>query len=230
MQMLNEDEADGVAGATEARDVGDTEAARVKAESILAKDRATVNEIAWAWVTLLDLQAGNEIQSGEARYRKILFAKEEIENLGLLKTDEVGFPVRKYNGVPVSGMNDRADIKGLVSVRSVREAMTFAGGKWPVIAIPTAEVAAIVKHSTTEPRQPFAYMFERAIDGLRKAGVPIVRAAVWDELKKLALNEEGPFLGVEGNEIQYTDINGKKAGYKQEAFRGWWRRHKGEYA
>ncbi|MFL9987246.1 hypothetical protein [Paraburkholderia sediminicola] len=227
--MNNDNDVGELADAREGDDIGDVESARRNATKILSLERATPADIAWAWVTLLDIEAGNDITPGEARYRKILFAQEEIDKIGLLKTDEGGFPVRKYKGVPVSGMGDQAADVGLVAVSSVRDAMLAASAKWPTADVTAGAVVASMGNSTSEPRHPFAYMFERAINTVKNAGMSIERAAVWDELKKLALDEQGPFLGVEGSEIQYTDANGKKVGYNQEAFRGWWRRHKHEY-
>ncbi|WP_321894559.1 hypothetical protein [Paraburkholderia heleia] len=216
--MQNEDDAEGVAGAAEASDVGDALAARTKAESILARDRATVDEIAWAWITLRDLERGSGLTSGEARYRKILFAKEEIEKLGLLRTDEAGFPVRKYGGVPVSGMNDRAESQGLVSVSGVREAMLAAGGIWPT----ANESAASDQDSTLTNRtggrgNMLDYITERAIQNVRS--VDWMR--VYDEIARLANAKEGPFkdgLSQPGC-VKYKDPSGETREFTREAVR-----------
>jgi hypothetical protein len=223
MQMRNEDDADRVADAIEAPDVGDAVAAKKNAEAILARDRATVEEIAWAWVTLRDLDADNGITSGEARYRKILFAQEEIEKLGLLKTDEAGFPVRKYSGVPVSGMNDGVVVRGLVSVSAVRDAFTAGGVSWPgPRTLPVAGADAgtrSVVNTTGGRRHQLDHVIDRVIEQIRGAGGIADVAAVWNELKELALNADKPFTGMVGNDLEYTSGEGEKVLYTRDALR-----------
>lgn len=229
--MQNEDDAEGVAGAIEAPDVGDAQAARRKAESILAQDRATVDEIAWAWVTLRDLEAGNGITSGEARYRKILFAKEAIEKLSLLKTDEAGFPVRKYSGVPVSGMNDRAGVQGLVSVHAVRDALTAGGVSWPGVATAPAPTQSIPMGNVTGGnRSPREYLFEKAISNLKERGINVEFASLWDELRSMTRNKEaGEFFKETKSELFYEDDNYETRTYKRDSFGKWWRNNKSKY-
>ncbi|OUL68685.1 hypothetical protein [Paraburkholderia hospita] len=231
MQMRNEDDADGVAGAIEAPDVGDAAAAKKKAEAILARDRATVNEIAWAWVTLRDLEAGNGIASGEARYRKILFAQEEIEKLDLLKTDEAGFPVRKYNGVPVSGMNDRASVQGLVSVHSVRDAFSAGGVSWPGVAgLPSPAQPIPMGNVTGGNRSPREYLFEKAISNLKARGINVEFASLWEELRSMTRNKEaGEFFKETKSELFYEDDNYETRTYKRDSFGKWWRNNKSKY-
>lgn len=228
MQMRSEDEADRVAGAIEAPDVGDTEAAKKKAGEILARDRATVDDIAWAWVTLLDLEIGNGLTSGEARYRKILFAKEEIEKLGLLKTDEAGFPVRKYIGVPVSGMNDGAIVRGLVSVPSVRDAFMTGGVSWPGVnaAITPAQPAPMGNRISSFDRD---YLIKKAIETLKQRGIPIDRYSLWDELSNMANNETGCLLSASGGVIHYRSDdpeNPENVAWLEETFARYWARNK----
>lgn len=228
--MRNEDETDRIADAIEAPDVGDTEAAKKKAGEILTRARATVEEIAWAWVTLRDLDAGNGITSGEARYRKILFAQEEIEKLGLLKTNEAGFPVRKYNGVAVSGMNDGAIVRGLVSIPAVRDAFTASGVSWPGVAMASVLWQTVPMGNDTSAYR-FAYLIKRAITNLQRSEISVDKNSIWDELVRLANDEAGVFLSAADNVIYYRsdDDGNKNKKYKREAFTKYWSRNKSKY-
>jgi hypothetical protein len=226
---MNDDDFGELANAREADDIGDVEAARRNAIKILSLARGTPGDIAWAWVTLLDVEAGNGITPGEARYRKILFAQEEIDKLGLLKTDEAGFPVRKYKGVPVSGTDDRGAGMGMVAVSSVREAMILAGAKWPNVpgpsqAHPTNESVAV--NSRLNKRYSIDYVIEMAI---KNAGTA-EHAPVWDELCRLAIANVGIFHQGKSHEHQprWKDENGDMVDYSREALRGKLRRWRGK--
>lgn len=213
--MKDENNVDELAGAVEADDIGDIGAARRKASQIISSQRETAANIAWAWVTLLDIDAGNDITPGEARYIKILSAQEEISKLGLLKTDEAGFPVRKYKGVPVSGMGDRGADIGMVAVSSVREAMLLAGAKWPNLQASAVLPSAQIIVNSTVDRHDLDHVIEKAIRLIRGRGDTPGKAAIWNELKEMALAGGKPFSGMAGNQLEYTDGNGKKVKYRR---------------
>lgn len=217
--MNNDNDIGELADAREGDDVGDVDAARRNATKILSIERATPADIAWAWVTLLDIEAGNDITPGEGRYRKILFAQEEIDKLGLLKTDEAGFPVRKYKGVPVSGMGDRSADIGMVAVSSVRDAMLAAGAKWPSVDTGGGSAATPMGNDTGGKRHYLAHVFERAIKNI---GGDTELAAVWNELKEMSLNGRAPLLvSDDKRKLKYTDANGDDAYYNYRALEKW---------
>lgn len=210
--MRNEDNADGVEG-TEAPDFGDAAATKKKAEAILEKDRATADEIAWAWVTLLDLQAGNDITPREARYRTILFAREWIQALSVSEGSTNATPTRELRGVTVKPLPG-----SLIEVDAVRKAAQRQGRPWPGVA---AELDASPQRSaglvvnTTAERHDLDHVIEKAIRLIKDRGDVPRKAAIWNELKEMALAGDTPFSGMAENRLEYTDGNGKKAQYQR---------------
>jgi len=218
MQMRNEDDAEGVAGAIESPDVGDAVAAMKKAEAILARDRATVDEIAWAWCTLLDVRAGNDITPREARYQSILSAKEWIEGLGLSSGVANAVPSRARKGVTVRP--SRASAVSDVSVDAVRNAAIRQGNEWPEITRESAPAASTPMGNETGGRRHYlAHVFERAIKNING---DTELAAVWNELKEMSLNGSPPLLvSDDAGKLKYIDANGDKTYYNYRALEKW---------
>jgi hypothetical protein len=216
---MNEDDFGELANAREADDIGDADAARQKAELILNADRATVDEIAWAWCTLLDVRAGNDITPREARYQSILSAKEWIEGLGLSSGVANAVPPRARRGV--AGHPLRASAVSDVSVDAVRKAAIREGNEWP--ALQTVDEERLdgdgrsIVNSTGGRVNMLDYITERAIKTVQTAEW----MQVYDELARLAAAKEGPFkdgLSVPGC-IRYKDASGGNREHTRDAVR-----------
>lgn len=104
-----------------------------KASETLKRERAKPQEIAWAWVALLTVEAGMPLVYEGAEYQKRLravrAAHEWILSLRLPSTDDIGRPSQISKGVRVAGIDDESLM--FVSVANVRDAALADGRLWP---------------------------------------------------------------------------------------------------
>lgn len=106
-------------------------ASRMEAVAILSQERAKPRDIAWAWVTLIDLENGAPLEHHERRYRKIADAHKWITSLGLSTSTSDGLPSIARSGIRVAGLDDDIEARAMLRPGDVRKASTASGYQWP---------------------------------------------------------------------------------------------------
>lgn len=107
--------------------------ARIEAVAVLSKERAKPRDIAWAWVTLIDLENGAPLDHHERRYRKIADTHKWITGLALSTSTIDGLPSIARSGARVASIDDDHEARSMTRLLDVREASIEAGYRWPLL-------------------------------------------------------------------------------------------------
>lgn len=112
--------------------LGDRDELFREARKILTGQRAQIDEISWAWTTLIDIEEGADLKPGEDKYRKILFRKEWIQTLKLTYTDKSGNPARVLTQ-RVSGRDIDVRETQYLPIVAVHDAAAAEHLRWPAM-------------------------------------------------------------------------------------------------
>ncbi len=102
-----------------------------QAKEILTRDIAKPRDIAWACVSLLNIQNNEPLVHNEYRYRKIAGLTDWIVGLGLQTRTADGMPSKPIKGVQVAGINP--DDFLMVRLSEVKQRAFDQGVNWPML-------------------------------------------------------------------------------------------------